>query len=132
MTAIGALGRTYEKGEVVVRQGDAGDCLFVIQEGELEIVREDAGKETLLRVAGKDELIGEMAIFDRVVRSATVRARGRARVLTLDKRNFLRRIDEDPSLAFRIVETMCRRVRELTDQLVQARNALAARERGAP
>jgi CRP/FNR family transcriptional regulator, cyclic AMP receptor protein len=128
MTEIGALGRTYEDGEVVVRQGDAGDCLFVVQEGELEVVREDAGKETLLRVAGKDELIGEMAIFDRVVRSATVRARGRARVLTLDKRNFLRRIDEDPSLAFRIVETMCRRVRELTDQLVETRKLLGARE----
>jgi CRP-like cAMP-binding protein len=132
MTAIGALGRTYEDGEVVVRQGEAGNCLFVIQEGELEVVREDAGKETLLRLSGKDELIGEMAIFDRVVRSATVRARGRARVLTLDKRNFLRRIDEDPSLAFRIVETMCRRVRELSDELMEARKALAARERGAP
>jgi CRP/FNR family transcriptional regulator len=132
MTGIGALGRTYEDGEIVVRQGEAGNCLYVVQDGQLEIVREDGGKETLLRVAGKDELIGEMAIFERIVRSATVRARGRARVLTLDKRNFLRRIDEDPSLAFRIVETMSRRVRELSAQLVEARKALAERDRGVP
>jgi CRP-like cAMP-binding protein len=72
-----------------------------------------------------------MAIFERVVRSATVRARGRARVLTLDKRNFLRRIDEDPSLAFRIVETMSRRVRELSRQVAELRKGLAEKERPA-
>ncbi|MBI5067505.1 MAG: cyclic nucleotide-binding domain-containing protein [Deltaproteobacteria bacterium] len=124
---IGELGRSYRDGEVVCRQGDPGDCLFVIQEGELEVVREEEGQETLLRVAGKDELLGEMAIFYRQARSATVRARGPARVLTLDKRNFLKRIDEDPSLAFRIVETMSRRVRELSTQVVELRRALAAR-----
>ncbi len=123
----GELGRSYRDGEIVCRQGEPGDVLFVIQEGELEIVREEEGKETLLRVAGKDELVGEMAIFHRWLRSATVRARGPARVLTLDKRNFLKRIDEDPSLAFRIVETMSRRVRELSTQVVELKQALAAK-----
>ena len=126
MTTRGELGRTFADGEVVFRQGDEGTCLYVIQEGELEIVREEAGRETVLRVAGKDELVGEMAIFQREVRSATVRARGRARVLTLDKRNFLRRIDEDPSLAFRIVETMSRRVRELSALVAELRRAREA------
>lgn len=115
--STGALGRVYQDGEVITCQGDCGDCLFVIQEGHVEIVVERNGKEILLRVASKDELIGEMAIFERQVRSATARARGRARVLTLDKKNFLRRITEDPSLAFRIVETMSRRVRELSQQI---------------
>jgi len=123
----GELGRSYRDGEVVCRQGEPGDCLFVVQEGELEVVREEQGRETVLRVAGKDELLGEMAIFQKWVRSATVRARGPARVLTLDKRNFLKRIDEDPSLAFRIVETMSRRVRELSDQVTELRRILASR-----
>jgi CRP-like cAMP-binding protein len=109
---------------VLFRQGEEGTCLFVVQEGELEIVRDEGGKQTILRVARKDELIGEMAIFERVVRSATVRARGRARVLTLDKKNFLRRINEDPSLAFRILETMSRRVRELTREVVALKSKL--------
>jgi CRP/FNR family cyclic AMP-dependent transcriptional regulator len=132
MTTSAALGRAYQAGEVVVRQGDEGDCLFVVQEGELEVVREEQGKETLLRVVGKDELVGEMAVFDRTRRSATVRARGPARVLTLDKKNFLRRINEDPSLAFRIVETMSRRVRELSSQVVELKRQLAEKEGGAP
>jgi CRP-like cAMP-binding protein len=132
MTSGGALGRTYQDGEVVVRQGDEGDCLFVVQEGQLEVVREEQGKETFLRLAGKDELVGEMAVFERVRRSATVRARGQARVLTLDKKNFLRRINEDPSLAFRIVETMSRRVRELSSQVVELKARLGEKVDGAP
>lgn len=123
MSLDGALGRTYRDGDVVFRQGDEGSCLYVIQEGELEIVREEDGRETLLRLARKDELVGEMAIFEHEHRSATVRARGTARVLTLDKRNFLKRINEDPSLAFRIVETMSRRVRELSHQIAELRRA---------
>jgi CRP-like cAMP-binding protein len=132
MTSVGALGRTYQDREVVVRQGEVGDCLFVIQEGEVEILHELEGRETVLRVAGKDEILGEMAIFERTVRSATVRARGPARVLTLDKKNFLRRINEDPSLAFRVVETMSRRVRQLSDQVAELTRALRQRESGGP
>lgn len=120
----GALGKVYHDREILVRQGEAGDGLFVIQEGQLEILSESAGKETRLRVAGKGELIGEMAVFDRQVRSATVRALGEARVLTVDRKNFLRRINEDPSLAFRIVETMSRRIRELSVEVVRLAAAL--------
>jgi CRP/FNR family transcriptional regulator, cyclic AMP receptor protein len=117
----------YQDGEVICRQGDPGDVLFVVQEGRLEIVREEGGAETILRVVGKHELVGEMAVFDRVVRSATVRAKGTARVLTLDKRNFMRRLNEDPTLAFRVIETMARRVRELSSQVVELRAALRAK-----
>lgn len=124
----GALGKVYHDREVIVRQGEAGDGLFVIQEGQIEILSENHGKETRLRVAGKGELIGEMAVFERQVRSATVRALGEARVLTVDRKNFLRRINEDPSLAFRLVETMSRRIRELSVEVVRLKAAL--RERG--
>lgn len=115
----GALGKVYHDREIIVRQGEAGDGLFVIQEGRLEILSETGGRETRLRIAGKGELIGEMAVFDRQVRSATVRALGEARVLTVDRKNFLQRINEDPSLAFRIVETMSRRIRELSMEVVR-------------
>jgi CRP-like cAMP-binding protein len=119
----GALGRVYEDGEILVRQGDAGDCMYVIQEGDVEIVIEKDGRETVLAHAGAGEMVGEMAIFLHEVRSATVRAKGRARALTVDKKNFLRRINEDPSIAFRLVETMSRRVRDLSDALARVTRA---------
>lgn len=122
-----ALGRFYEPGEIVVRQGDAGDCMFVIQDGEVEIVREEAGRETVLRTAGRNEILGEMAIFDHQPRSATIRAKGKARILTLDKRNFLRRINEDPSLAFTLVEQMSKRVRQLSHDVAELQRRVDGR-----
>lgn len=121
-----ALGRFYRDGEIVARQGDVGDCMYMVQDGVVEIVRQDDGNDVLLRTATRNELLGEMAIFDHRPRSATIRAKGAARILTLDKKNFLRRINEDPSLAFRMIETMSGRVRELSAQVVELETALAA------
>jgi CRP/FNR family transcriptional regulator len=121
------LGKTYEDGQVIVQQGDIGDSMYVIQEGRVQIIHEHEGIEQLIREAGEGELIGEMAIYDREVRSATVRAKGTVRVLTIDKRNFLRRIAEEPSIALRIVQTMSRRVRELSGEVSRLKSRLDER-----
>jgi CRP/FNR family transcriptional regulator len=122
--ASGELGKVYEDGEVIICEGEEGHCMFVIQEGEVEVlIAGDEGKEIRLGVRGEGEFFGEMAIFDRDVRSATVRALGDARVLTVDKKNFMRRVHEDPSLAFRLVETMSHRIRELGEEVARLQNA---------
>jgi CRP-like cAMP-binding protein len=116
----GALGKVYQDGEVIICEGEDGHCMFVIQEGEVEVIMDgDNDQEIRLGVRGEGEFFGEMAIFDRDVRSATVRALGVARVLTVDKKNFMRRVHEDPSLAFRLVETMSRRIRELGEEVAR-------------
>jgi CRP-like cAMP-binding protein len=113
----GDLGKSYRDGEVITRQGDVGDCMYVIQQGKVQVLVKKDGVETPLRVANEGEFLGEMAIFDHEERSATLRALGDARLLTIDKKNFLKRIHKDPSLAFRLVQTMSNRVRDLSDQV---------------
>ena len=115
----GALGKLLKDGEILVRQGDVGDAMFVIQEGRAEILVERDGTETRVRIAEEGEIIGEMAVFERETRSATVRALGEMRALTIDKRNFMRQIAEDPSVAFRIVQSMSSRIRELSNQIAE-------------
>jgi len=117
--AEGTLGKTFRDGEIIARQGEVGDCMFVIQEGRVDIVVDEGGVETVLRTAEAGEFIGEMAIFDREVRSATLRAAGEARLLTIDKKNFLKRVNKDPSLAFRLVQSMSSRVRDLSAELAR-------------
>ena len=80
----GVLGKIYQDGEVIVRQGEVGDCMYVIQEGQVEVVTDEDGTEVRLAVLGEREFFGEMSIFDREVRMATVRALGPVRVLTVD------------------------------------------------
>jgi CRP/FNR family transcriptional regulator len=115
----GALGKVYDDGEIIIQQGDVGDCMYVIQDGEVEVFVEQDGEEVQIAIRKEGDFIGEMAIFERDARSATVRALGQVRILTIDKRNFLRRISQDPSLAFRVVETMSHRIRELTEENAQ-------------
>jgi CRP/FNR family cyclic AMP-dependent transcriptional regulator len=123
----GALGKLYPDGTIIVRQGEVGNCMYVIQEGEVEVLLRKGDTDVRVALLHEGDFFGEMAIFDQDVRSATVRARGEVRILTLEKRNFLRRIHEDPSLAFRILEKMSQRVRELNASLKAAlgrRNSL--------
>ncbi len=115
----GALGRVYQDGEVIIYQGEVGNCMYIIQEGQVEVFVEKEGQEIRLELLGEGEIVGEMAIFENEVRSATVRASGQARLLTVDKRNFLRRVHEDPSLAYRIVQSMSHRIREMNKEVAR-------------
>lgn len=115
----GSLGKVFADGEVIIRQGESGDYMLVIQEGRVEIIDEADGKEIRLAIRNEGEFIGEMAMFNREVRSATVRAIGEARVLTIDRKNLMSRINDDPSLAFRLIQTLSHRVRELSVEVAQ-------------
>ncbi len=115
----GMLGKIYKDGEVIIQQGEQGDCMYVVQAGLVEIVEETADGEVQLALRGQGEFFGEMAIFEREPRSATVRALSEARVLTIDKKNFLRRVHEDPSLAFYIAQVMSGRIRKLSSEVTR-------------
>ena len=91
--------------------------MYVIQSGKVAIIQLRNDKEVRLAELGEGDFFGEMAIFDREVRSSAVRALGEVRVLTVDKKTLMRRITEDPSLAFRIVERMSSRIRQNNKQI---------------
>lgn len=123
----GALGREYRDGEIIVREGEAGNCMYVIQSGEVEVFKESNGAEVSLAVRREGDFFGETALFDREVRRASVRSRGASRVLTVDKKSLLRRIQADPSLAFRIIETLSQRIMELSDGVAFLSDAASRR-----
>jgi len=116
---MAGLGREYKAGEIIIQQGDAGNCMFVIQKGEVEALAESDGRQLRLRTMGRNEFFGEMALFEKEVRTATIRAIRPTRVLTIDKKNFLGGVHEDPSLSFRILQMMSHRIRDLTERLAR-------------
>jgi CRP-like cAMP-binding protein len=117
----GELGKLYEDGEIIVKEGDKGDCMYVIQKGKVEILQTQNEKDIRLAVLEEGDFFGEMAIFEKEERSATVKALGDVRALTIDKKNFLKRIHEDPSLAFHIVKNLSRRIRDLNSRHTRIR-----------
>lgn len=106
------LGRLYQDGEIIIKQGTVGDCFYVIQEGEVEVVQESEDGEKIIAELQEPDFFGEMGLFEKDVRSCTIRAKGEAKVLTMDKKSLYKNIQQDPTLAFRMLEKMSNRIRE--------------------
>lgn len=119
----GVLGKCYLPGETIIRQGETGDCMFAIQRGRVEVLLSGKDGELQIAVMKEGEIFGEMAIFEREVRSATVRALSEARVLTVDRKTFLRRVQEDPSIAFNLARLMSARIRRLSAEIAELKPA---------
>ena len=120
----GALGKSYSDGEEIIRQGNVGESMYVVQSGRVEVIQSTPGGETQhLAFLEAGDFFGEMAIFEKERRSATVRASRQARVLKIDKKTLLRRIREDPLLAVNLLKTMSHRIRELDAELSRCRGA---------
>jgi CRP-like cAMP-binding protein len=122
------LGRWFKDGQVICRQGELGDCLYMIGKGQVELMRRAGSSEFCLRVLEAGDIWGEGGLLEGDhVRSATARAIGDVCVLTLDKRMFLDRVNEDPAFVLKIMRKMSRRIRELEEALVNTAAPLTAR-----
>ena len=118
----GALGRIYRDGEEIIRQGNVGESMYVVQSGRVEVIQLSTnGEEQHLAFLEAGDFFGEMSVFEKEVRSATVRASGEARVLKIDKKTLLRRIREDPLLAVNLLKTMSHRIRHLNAEIARHR-----------
>lgn len=76
-------------GTAVVGQGDVGDRLYIVKEGEAEVVaRSENGEETELAQLSKGDYFGEIALLRDVPRTATVRAKGPLELYSLEREDF--------------------------------------------
>ena len=82
--------RTFAQGQPVVRQGDRAEAFYVVRSGTLQVIEEDSerGDERVLRVLGRGESFGELAIMEGALRSATVRALDEAELFEIQKGTF--------------------------------------------
>lgn len=74
----------FDQGAVLFRQGDSGDCLYLIQRGSVTVSRESGGKEAIISYVPAGNYVGEMALISNTPRSATIRAAVAVEALRLD------------------------------------------------
>ena len=110
------------QGDVVCREGDTGDELFVLLAGEVSILhRDDAGVDRVIAVEGAGTCIGELAVLDSAPREATVIASSVAvRALRLNGRSFDDARNASPALSGAIIRLLARRVRAAATRLSSA------------
>lgn len=119
------LGRLYREGETIYKQGDAGDVMYIVQMGEVEIIQRKGNNEFCLAVLHEGDFFGEMALFGYPTRRATARAAGDgASVISLERKAFLKRLHFDASLAFNMLKSMADRIQHLEKDLVQTTESM--------
>ena len=97
----------YSEGSVLMEADAVEDWLFVIVEGDVEVVRED--RRVLM---GPGSVVGEMAVLDPQPRSATVRAASPVRAFRLRKAAFDQALRMRPEIAAGVITELVRRLRE--------------------
>lgn len=81
----------FEAGEIIFRELDQGDSLYIVEEGEVEVLQEseDIGRPPqVIATLGRGEFFGEMSMLERSTRSATIRCKTRVHVLMLTTEDF--------------------------------------------
>lgn len=102
--------RSLTAGEVVTKQGDAGDELFVIWDGLVEVVHEETPQDPAPRTVvnlGQGQLFGEMALVDLGPRSATVRVvSDTATLQAIDRKSFNQVCEAHHHLGYVVMRNM--------------------------
>lgn len=107
-------------GEELFREGAMGHHAYVIQEGELEIIKESSDRPVLLAVRGPGEVIGEMALLEEAPRMATVKARTDSLLLALDKEELEQLLESSRSALNALFHNVLVRLRDTEDMLRQS------------
>ena len=113
------LGKTFSDGEVIIAEGSVGEAMYSIQSGSARVVKATPTGETELATLEAGDIFGEMSLFDRKPRSASVIARGQTRVLRIDRSKLLSTISRDPTIVLKTLESMSRRIRNLNSGLAE-------------
>jgi CRP-like cAMP-binding protein len=105
--------RYLAPGEVLIREDDGGDSLFVIATGELDVTIGEGELKRSLAHLGEGEVVGEMSLMTGARRSATVTAIGPVTVLEVTKAAIEPILNEEPELVERFAQMLERRRAEL-------------------
>lgn len=109
----------YGAGEVIYREGGPGDTVFIIKEGEIEVLRDVGGEQVRLAVLRKGAIFGEMGVLRDKPRSTTTRALGDTTLVTITKETFLATFRSDNPLALPLLRMLCERLSQADSQLVE-------------
>jgi CRP/FNR family cyclic AMP-dependent transcriptional regulator len=104
---------SFEAGQIVFKEGDTGDFMYGVIEGEVEI----SYRGHVLDVVGEGGVVGEMALVGDHTRSATVIAKTDCKLAPVNHQHFLWLVHETPTFATQVMAVMAERIRHLHEML---------------
>jgi CRP-like cAMP-binding protein len=110
--------REFKKGDVIVREGEAGVAFYIISKGTVDVVKGlGTASEQVVGTLKEGTFFGEMALFDNHLRSASVRAASDCECLVLTKWDFNAEMSQNSSIAIAMLGVLARRIRGLNEAI---------------
>lgn len=106
-------------GEFIFRENEPGTEMFIIQGGEVEIVKQIQGELRQVAVLEEGDFFGEMAILEDMPRTAAARALTPATLLRIDRTTFNQLIRHNPEISVRMLRKLCHRLRTTNPVLLE-------------
>jgi CRP/FNR family cyclic AMP-dependent transcriptional regulator len=101
--------RAFAAGQVIFNAGSPGDVMYVVKEGEVDVLVRDRVVETI----GPGGILGEMALIDRGPRSASAVAKTDCQLVPIDEARFKYMVQQTPYFAIEVMRVMVRRLRHM-------------------
>jgi CRP/FNR family transcriptional regulator, cyclic AMP receptor protein len=111
------FGHRFEAGDVIFREGEAGTEAYLLEEGRVRLIKRVRGAERSLMVLKPGDLFGESALLVGAARSSTAIALSSGIALALDQGTLQNLLENNPTVAARIVQQLVRRLRDAEDQI---------------
>ena len=102
----------YELGTEIFKEGDTGDCMYIIQQGNIKIHRGN----TTLAILKEKEVFGELSLLDADTRSASATADTDCILYKIDQEPFYELMDERPEVAKGFIKILCQRLRTMNEK----------------
>ncbi len=113
--------RNYAVGETIFQRDEPGDYLFGVIAGSIRVaIHSPDGRELALNTMGPGDIIGEIAVLDGGVRTATGRATEPTQVFVVPREPFAQLMRRQPDIALHMIELLCERVRHAHQQVEEA------------
>ena len=109
-SSFSRFAKIYEKGDVIFSEFEKGDTFYLIQSGQVQLVKIVNGIEKNLDILKASEIFGEMAILENSPRSATAIALDQVKVLEFNKENFEVLMTGNPAIAMKLLKLFVKRI----------------------
>jgi len=111
---------TLKRGATIFSRGDPGTNLIAVISGTVKIsISSPDGRNAILNLIGAGEIFGEIALLDGQPRTADATANSNCEIFTIDRREFIPFVRSQPTVAMKLIELLCGRLRWTSDQVEQ-------------
>jgi CRP-like cAMP-binding protein len=130
--SVASFSEQAPAGDYIFREGELGTEMFILQEGQVEILKSVAGADEQLAVLEKGDFFGEMSLLEDLPRTASARAVTDCKLIRINGSTFDQMLRTKPEIAVRIMRKLSRRLRQTDQMLREALGASNQEEMQAP